>query len=196
MSSDPYLVLQTEPPVVAESLIAQVIDEAYGLRGELARQDSERDLNYHLRAGDGREYVFKIANRSESSDVTRFQVEALQYLEHAAANLPVPRVVETLDGQFLTTVHDEQGRPHSARMLTWLAGTPLRDAAPLPGSIGVLGQTLAELGIALRGFEHPAADYALLWDIRQASHLGAQLESIPDDALRAECASRLADLSG
>jgi Ser/Thr protein kinase RdoA (MazF antagonist) len=46
-----------------------------------------------------------------------------------------------------------------------------------------MGETLGALGKALAGFEHPASDYPLLWDIKQAAGLRGLLDTVTDRAL-------------
>lgn len=187
--------MQTAPPEFSGAAVNEVLRESYAINGSLSRQDSERDLNYHVRSDDGREYVFKIANRAEVPGVTDFQIAALLHLEQAAPELPVPRVISTARGQTSITVADDQGRPHTVRLLSWLDGIPLREARFGPRMIRQLGDLLARLGQALQGFEHPASDYPLLWDIRQATHLDSQLGMIPDPDLRTLCSQRLTDFA-
>jgi Ser/Thr protein kinase RdoA (MazF antagonist) len=47
-----------------------------------------------------------------------------------------------------------------------------------------MGSALAALGKALADFDHPASDYPLLWDIKQAAGLRGLLDTVADPALR------------
>jgi 4-aminobutyrate aminotransferase-like enzyme len=47
-----------------------------------------------------------------------------------------------------------------------------------------LGACLARLALALRGFYHPAANYELLWDLKQAAVLREYLHHVPDPGHR------------
>ena len=78
------------------------------------------------------------------------------------------------------------------RLLTWLEGVPIDETDHSSRAASTLGSGLARIGQALRNFDDPAADYALLWDLKNAAFLGTLLDNIDDADLRALCASTLA----
>ena len=53
-----------------------------------------------------------------------------------------------------------------------------------PGLRRDMGRTLARLGAALSGFDHPAASHDLLWDIRNAARLRPMTADIPDEDMQ------------
>jgi Ser/Thr protein kinase RdoA (MazF antagonist) len=55
-----------------------------------------------------------------------------------------------------------------------------------------LGATLAHLALALRDFDHPAADRELSWDLRHAAEMGAMLDQLEPCEWRRELAAELA----
>lgn len=188
---DPFAVLTTSVPKLSESGAAEVLSHHYSLEGKLESLASERDQNYLLRETSGVEYVLKIANSTEDVTVTDFQVAGLLHLEQQHPEIPVPRIIRANDGRPHFRIHADDGREHSVRVLSWLRGDPLSDADPRPDVANQLGCTLAELGTGLREFEHAAADYPLLWDIKQAGHLISVLEHVPDEEWRNICQGRL-----
>ena len=97
----------------------------------------------------------------------------------------------SVDGASLITVVGDDGRSHTARVLSWLDGIPLRHSETKPDNMEQLGALLARLGIALQDFEHPASDYSLLWDLKQAGTLTTLLHNIHDASLQALCRRRL-----
>ena len=103
----------------------------------------------------------------------------------------MPRVVRTNEGATDTIIVGEDGREHSVRLLTWLNGIPLRFADPKPNNAAELGGSLARLGVALAGFEHPASDHVLLWDLSHSEQLTTLLNNIEDEAIRAICQEQL-----
>jgi hydroxylysine kinase len=56
-----------------------------------------------------------------------------------------------------------------------------------------LGTVLARLALALRDFDHPAADRELSWDVRHAGRMVAMLDELPEDDRRAELRADLID---
>jgi len=183
--------LETPPPDIAIEEAAALLQEHYGLTGALSPLASERDLNFLVRPASGSACVLKFANTSEPAAVTAFQNEALIHLARVRPDLPVPRVVNAVTGDHLVELTAGSGLRHSMRLLTWLEGLPLQGVEQNDGIAAQTGTCLAELGLALAPFEHAAADYPLLWDIRNAVHLAELLPHVNDAELRKLCESRL-----
>ena len=174
--------LTSPPPALRVAEVAALVARHWGLYGEFAPLTSERDLNFRL-TGDAGRFVVKIANSAEPVEQTRFQNRALRHVAARDAGLPVPRVVAALDGA------DDVLLPsgHLMRVITWLDGTPLHMARGGAAQRQALAQGLARLTLALQGFDDPAADHLLLWDIKNAARLRPMLPLVPDADLRAIC---------
>jgi Ser/Thr protein kinase RdoA (MazF antagonist) len=151
----------------------------FGLEAVAKPLTGERDRNFHLVAADGAQYVLKVVHPAEDPAVTAFQGEALLHLAQADPALPVPRACLPL------AVRWDMARQPSrlVRMYSWLPGRPLHLAAPSPLQRQALGRLLAQLDLALRGFQHPAQHHVLLWDIQHAARVRGLLPAI-DDPLR------------
>jgi Ser/Thr protein kinase RdoA (MazF antagonist) len=184
--------LNTPPPRIGEDQAAAFLARHYDLAGELTPLVSERDQNFLVRPPGGSPYILKFANVAEPVEVTDFQNQALLHLAGVGIDFPVPQVVPTTGGDYLLKVTGEHGMSHSARLLTWLEGVPLQHASGDASVAAQTGTCLAELGLALRDFEHPASDYPLLWDIRNAGHLRELLPYVSDTALQSSLEDRLA----
>lgn len=166
--------LAAPPPDMSEAAALALLSRHWGRTGRLKRLTSERDLNFHVAgtaAGGGQGYVLKLANPAEPAAITAFQTRALVHLE--GAGLPVPQVVRTLSGE--TTVETPAGR---LRLLTYLEGTPLHAVPRSPAQRRAMGGLAARLARAMAGFDDPAADHVLQWDIRQAAALAPLLPDI------------------
>lgn len=182
--ADAFTLLTTDPPALSEAQAAELLRERYGIEAALELQYSERDQNFFVRTHAGQECVLKIANSVEIPVVTDFQITALLHLEQLHPELPVPRVIRTTDGETRIRIIAPDGRSHTVRALSWLPGT-LMDFDDLAADTAAkMGAALAALGIALRNFEHPASDYPLLWDIKQAGQLRSLLDTVEDAGLR------------
>ncbi len=165
--------LTTAPPTLPQDQAAALAQTHFGLTGDLSPLTSERDLNYRLTTPHGR-YVLKLANPSEPPEVTQFQTRALIHLE--GTDLPVPRVIRTLDGR------TEAQTPHGIlRLLTYVEGQPQHLTPRSLAQTAQMGQMAARLARGLHGFTHPAAGYVLHWDIKQASRLRPLLPFISAD---------------
>jgi Ser/Thr protein kinase RdoA (MazF antagonist) len=183
--ADAFTLLTTDPPELSAADAAELLREHYGLEGTLTLQYSERDQNFLVRTNSGAEHVLKIANSAEVAAITDFQIAALLHLEKSHPEVRVPHVIRTLDGDTRIRIVAQDGRSHTARVLSWLPGTLLRFADMGADAATKMGAALASLGSALRDFEHPASDYPLLWDIKQAGKLFTLLDTVADTALRA-----------
>lgn len=184
----PIGTLLSEPPPAFSEAEAEALARAhFGLTGRASCLTSERDQNFRLVTEHGA-FVLKIANAAEPRGVTEFQTLALLHLEAAAPGLPVPRVVRTVAGAPWETLPSG----NLLRLLTWVGGEPLWRARAGAAQRRAVGLCLGGIARALAGFDHPAADYELLWDIRHAARLRALLPAIPD-ARTAGLAARVLD---
>jgi Ser/Thr protein kinase RdoA (MazF antagonist) len=184
MLADAITLLTTNRPALSETQAAALLREHYGLEGELEPQDSERDQNFLLRSTSGRNCVLKIASAAEAATITDFQIAALLHLENSPVASLVPNVIRTHDGDTRLRVPADDGRFHTVRVLSWLPGVMRRPDEVNQIALYPMGETLASLDKALRDFEHPASDYPLLWDIKQAQRLQDLLHTVTDAALR------------
>jgi Ser/Thr protein kinase RdoA (MazF antagonist) len=192
MTGDLFTALQTPAPTFTEEEASELLREHYGIEASLEPLVSERDQNFLVSTTDGEKYVLKFANASESEAVTDFQNQGLLHIARVDPDFPVPRVLPTVDHELLLDVESDAGDAHRVRLLSWLDGVPLQHAEGVSSVARQTGECLARLGVALRDFEHPASDYALLWDIRNAASLEQLLPYIDDIDLRNLCELRLA----
>jgi Ser/Thr protein kinase RdoA (MazF antagonist) len=191
MVNDPFTALQTPAPDFSARQASALLREHYGIDSSLEPLGSERDQNFLAYTSDGDRYVLKFANSAEPAAVTDFQNQALLHIARVAPDIPVPRVIPANDGKLMFEVESAAGDPHRVRLLSWLEGVPLQHAQGVSAVARQMGDCLAQIGLALREFEHPAGDYALLWDIRNAASLEKLLPHVDDRDLRTLCAQRL-----
>jgi len=191
VSGDPYISLRTPAPDFSETRASALLRSHYGLVASLDPLVSERDQNFLVKAAEGAKYILKIANAAESAPITDFQNRALLHIAKVSPDFPVPRVIPTTDGDLQFEVESDSGNAHCVRLLSWLDGVPLQHARGVRSVARQTGTCLAQLGLALCDFEHPASDYTLLWDIRNAASLEELLPHIADTDLRGLCAARL-----
>lgn len=169
--------LSSAPPVLDDATLADLAQVHFGIAGTMKRLTSERDLNVQITTP-AQSYVLKLTNPAEPHEVTDFQTKALLHLE--ASGLPVPRVIRTRSGA--TEAILPQG---TLRLLTYLDGTPMHLSPRTAAQTRAMGRMAARLTLGLQGFNHPASDHVLQWDIKQAAALRPLLPSIADDSIRA-----------
>ncbi len=172
--------LDSDVPDFSAEAAARVMRELYGIEGTFSRLYSERDQNFRVRAADGADYVFKIANIDEDPGVLDLQHQALAHVEARDPDLPVPRVIRTRDGAMSGSIDDAGGKAHMVRLLSFMPGIDLAEVPQTPKVLRALGATIARLDKALRSFFHPSADHVLLWDIKRLPELRHNTNVIAD----------------
>jgi Ser/Thr protein kinase RdoA (MazF antagonist) len=193
---DPLAAIAEETPAFADDQAVAVALDCYGLQVSVRSLVSERDQNFHLLSSDGGEYVLKIANLSESREVTDFQIKALvhiaQQVKRREMPIRTPVIINTVDGASHVLMNGAGGE-HVARVVSYLDGMPLGSRVPSERLCRNMGAYLAHLGAALRDFSHAGSEQSLLWDVQQALHLRDLLEFIPTDSVRRDVANALND---
>lgn len=175
------------PPEAA----AEIARVNYGIEGEFKALYSERDQNYRITRDDGVVVLLKIANSHEDTAVLDMQHQALAHIERQDPELPVPRIIRTRDGALSCDVAGPGGATHQVRLLSYLPGVIIEQVDHSPELLRDLGANVARLGLALRGFYHPAAGHVLLWDLRQAPEMRGNCGGIADETLRAAVEANL-----
>lgn len=157
----------------------QVARAHWGIAATAKLLTGERDRNFHLVAGDGREFVLKFANPAEPVGVTDLQVKALQHVARSDPAFNIPRMIPLPDGR-IGAVVARAPQPARVRLLSWVHGTPLCYAPRTAAQRESCGWALARLGLALEGFEHPNSRYKLIWDLTHALALREILHNLED----------------
>jgi Ser/Thr protein kinase RdoA (MazF antagonist) len=169
--------LGTDAPCLSPEAVRALVRGLYGIDGSIRALAGERDQNCLVDAAEGR-FVLKVSNPSEPVGVVDFQVAALEHIARAAPELPVPRVVRTLEGGTRGTVALGAASHASVRMLTYLDGVQIRETVRSDAQRRAMGTWLARLDRALHGFEHPGAHHDLLWNVATAHRLADKLDAI------------------
>ena len=175
--------LFAKPPPRLSMEEASNIIEQFGVRGRLSTLGSERDQNIRVEVPDGPGFVLKITNPAEPRAVIDFETRILEHLAHTAPQLPVPRLKRTLDGAVAPRWLTEAGA-RTVRLLTFLPGIPLANAAYTPMLRSSIGTTLAALNAALRSVAGPLPRRPMMWDFANVTELRRLLPSVADRKLR------------
>jgi hydroxylysine kinase len=174
-----------EPSVVFERIApSTAIDIARDIFGldvrTVARMETERDDSFRLRTASG-DLLLKVAHPADSAAAVDLQTRALQFAASRDVELPLQHFLESRDGEIAPSLalHDHR----IARVLTWLPGTLLEKSRPNDAQVLALGEMLGRLSVALRGFEHPASEYSMAWDLAQAHKLRTVSVMLSDPAV-------------
>ena len=174
-------------PAPANSLeyAEEVARRHYGLQGKACEIGCERDQLLMLVDAQGQRHFLRFINPAEPPRVSDFQTKALLHVAETDPELPLPRVVPTLNGEMDVAVPAEDGRTCIMRLITCVPGVTvsgLRERSP--DLHRDMGATLARLDLALSDFSHPATKYDLIWDLERADGLRNLLSYIEDEELR------------
>lgn len=170
-----------QPPAVPLDVLIAFAKSNYGLTGTWSKLSGERDQNFRVSDDQGAVWLFKLCNPREAAGIFEGQVLALEHIARTDASLPVPRVRHTKDGLLLAKF-DHAGLDHCVIVLSYLPGSVL-GAAPLTSErLYEVGQLVARLGRALRGFIHAApATRHLAWDHRYLADLLPHVGVLPEE---------------
>ena len=176
--------LLSEQSQVADSAVLQLLEQFYGLKGDLVRIPTEKDETFRLQNADGT-YLVKLSPADEDPAIVQLQTACMEHLEQNAPELPVQRMVRNLGGG--AEVHVPTPRGPFDRVLRVMAYMPgLMLANDTPGSLQLqsVGASLARLNRALEDFDHPQADRRLLWDLKHFHRMRPLLDYVDDTARR------------
>jgi len=195
-NEDPLALIAEDVPQFRDEEAISIVRERYGLDVSVRSLVSERDQNFQLLTSDGRQFVLKIANTAEPREVTDFQVKALIHIADFVAEngtpISAPEVLMTHGGESQTLLDTPKGQ-HVARVVSYVEGEPIGDRSPTAGLCRNMGVYLANLGNALRDFEHAGCNQKLLWDLQQALGLRELLVHVPHGSLRQNVVGALDD---
>jgi 4-aminobutyrate aminotransferase-like enzyme/Ser/Thr protein kinase RdoA (MazF antagonist) len=187
-------VLAATPPDLDERAVLAVAERTFGIGATAARDlGSERDRTFLLAdAGGAALAVMKLSNAAE--DPATLDMEALAVVHAATVDPGLPlalpwRVPGAADDdrdpatRRATVTHGSD--VHHVRMYDVLPGRQRTDPRELDdAALTAWGATTARLGLALRGFFHPAAQRTMLWDIQHAARTRSMVPAIRDAAQR------------
>ena len=180
MNANPFLGHEHRRPNVDAADAAHLLEVAFGRRGRLTELGSHQDRNYLVETDGGERFVLKVAR--EGTGRAELEAENAAILLAAAAGLPfeLPIPQPALDGALIAHAATPGGVAHDLRLVAWIEGEPMDRAGYLaPAVLRAHGEMAARIAIALEGFDHPALDRALQWDVR---HAGAVVEALATHA--------------
>jgi Ser/Thr protein kinase RdoA (MazF antagonist) len=155
---------------VDTTLVRLVLERHFHIGGQLERVATEKDDTFILKAH-SRSYLVKVSPPSEPEIEVALQTTVLRFLQDAAPDLPVQRVILTRGGDDNVILKTDDGRTRVLRVFDFVEGAVLARTSPDATQLAKAGEVLGRLDMALKGFRHPAAQRGLIWDIQHFHHL-------------------------
>ena len=156
--------LLSQAPRFTTAEAARLAREHFALIAAAKPLTSERDQNFLLTAADGARAVLKIANASETRDIIVAQNLAMTRVAERTGL--AQRVLPTRAGALLVEIPGRAGRQHFLRLVSYLPGKPAGTVPYLSSAYREgLGNGVARMTNALKGFDHPATHREFYWDL-------------------------------
>ena len=178
------MALNSDPPDIQPHDVERFALDVYGLGGDFQSLSGERDRNFLFQIDDGRKLILKFSHPHEDPAVLDFQCQALAHIRTHAPALPVPRIYPTLDGHCFQTVEPDGYQAVMLHAQTCIDGVPIPQEYLNHARLRQVGILAAQLDLALQGFEHPAAQHKLAWDMANAEQLLPATELIQNTKVR------------
>ncbi len=135
-------------PEFDNEAIAKIMQEHYGIKGEITPLVSFEDQNARIKTPNG-SYVLKVANKRVEVESLEMQTEVLEHLKAKAPKLGVPDVVPSLGGENIIVVDG-----FLVRLLTYLEGDLLVGVDRSPELYNDLGHFMGRFTKAMDGYSH------------------------------------------
>jgi 4-aminobutyrate aminotransferase-like enzyme/Ser/Thr protein kinase RdoA (MazF antagonist) len=177
--------LNEAAPALDAGDLQAILAHDWDVHGALTPLHGERDLNFRVEDPSGKRYLLKVSNPADSVDVVDFQVAAARHIRRVSPGIRISDVVPTRSGAAWTATTDANGRRCQLRLMTFLEGHhPAREDLG-EDDLFAWGRAAASLGRALRGFFHPAAGYAIAWDLKRLPELKNWADALDAEPRRA-----------
>jgi len=167
-------------PPLDLAYVEAVVRKHYGFQAHALHLSGDRDENFRIYGKDAVGHVFKVLSPRESVATADLLPTVLLHLERVAPELPVPRIVRTLEGHTLVKFIDLSGTPRIASLCTFLPGKLLLSTTHCSAQRRACGELLARLAGALRTFDHQGSRREVAWDIAQIPKLAHLMAKVPD----------------
>ena len=184
MTAEQHDVLAADPPRLSDGQAQEVAQTRFGVTGTVRPLVSERDQNFAIAADDGSHWVLKVSNVAEDPGVVEMEVAAVERIAQVDPDLPVPLARPALDGTSIVRM-EVAGATHLVRLLPLMPGRNARPEELDATSIRGIGEVVARVGHALRGFFHAAAGRTIWWDQQHLPALFPHAGLITDPSRRA-----------
>jgi Ser/Thr protein kinase RdoA (MazF antagonist) len=173
---------------LAADEVQGALQQTHGLTArQLTRLPTERDDTFLIDTATGR-FVVKCAHPLDDPRELHDQLTVLDALAHEYADVPVQRIVPTVDGAFIASITDSAGHPRLVRVLSYLEGEPLGAAPRTLADMHTLGALHARLALAIAAIgdaaQPPLQGAPTPWNLLAIEQYAHRVADIADTELR------------
>ncbi|MBT4890567.1 MAG: aminotransferase class III-fold pyridoxal phosphate-dependent enzyme, partial [Rhodospirillales bacterium] len=171
--------LNLKEAVIGLNEAEEIASHYYGIEGKAMALEGELDLNFRITVNSEEAYVLKVHNAYADTASLDAQNAMLIHLASQASDLPLPRLLKDIEGQYMSALIDGEGQLRQVRLLSWMDGKTWS-----AGEIDFysLGKFMGKLDRSLESFDHAAAHREFPWEMKGATiHLESLHLVQPDD---------------
>lgn len=162
----------------------RILLNQFGIKADLTRFATEKDDTFRCDSVSGKSFVLKIANPQEAPVELSLQVEVMRHIEHGAPELPIPRIYQSLEGEYLPPIVTASGDTRYVRLMSFLPGLPLDKTSVNTEGREHIGELLARLRLATADFSHPGDSRKVCWDVQHLSTLEPLMNCVSEPGRR------------
>ena len=174
--------------------VLELVKQYWNIEGSIKNLPSYADQNFKITTNDAA-YVFKIANPQWSLEDLDLENAALLHLEKMQVSLTIPKVIASLDAQYLISLifdDTDNKRPCYLRLLTYVEGDIYANVAALklytPNQrsqlLFSLGVAVGKVAFGLCNFSHANAKRELAWNLMRLPLLHDEIAQVEEADLQ------------
>lgn len=163
MTPHSQLLFATPPAVTNEAELHALVSELYGPIQSWFVLPGESDLNVRVALADG-VGMLKVSD-ADGTGFAEFQTRLIEHLSVFRPELPVPRIIRTVDGNLEAVSNRGFDSQVHLRMTTFLPGVSARNVTLSPSLMWSIGATQARLHQAFVSFDTVLPERPTNWDL-------------------------------
>ena len=158
----------------------QLFKDVYGVTGELVRLPAEKDDTFKVSVEGKPTYVLKVANPHDPETELDFQIKLMAHVSKKDPTIPIPEVLNSVDGKELTSIVDLAGQARKVWAITFLPGKVLDTLEINQHEREKVGEALGKIRKATEGFSHPFDSRIIAWDVKHVANLRPLVDFVED----------------
>jgi Ser/Thr protein kinase RdoA (MazF antagonist) len=163
-----------------EAVALRCLRDHYGIEGSLSRLGGE-NINYLVRANEGKRYVLKIVDEHMPSDVVAMEYAAVEHAISKGFRLKLPIIIKNKNNKLESGINIRINGSDRAILFNYIEGDILGSLADISQILAKdIGNNLALFDLSMAGFEHPAAHRSHRWDLTKVDQHEDKIELIKD----------------